>query len=146
MRRSTLIALTLTAFTFAGGPLVGAASAQSTPPPAVAPGDTSGLPPATPGGQLNSGPPSAGTPPAGAPDARRQAMREQIKAARDACRDEAKGQGLTGPDRKQHVQSCFAAKMPQVAKRIECRQEAIAKGLVQPALRDYVRQCVGAKG
>ena len=121
MRRSTLIALTLTAFTLAGGPLVGAASAQSTPPPAAAPGDTSGPPPASP-------------------------MREQIKAARDACRDEAKAQGLTGPDRKQHVQSCFAAKMPQVAKRIECRQEGIAKGLVQPALRDYVRQCVGAKG
>jgi hypothetical protein len=146
MRRSTLIALTLTAFTLAGGPLVSAASAQSAPPPAAAPGDTSGPPPAAPGSQLNSGAPSAGTPPAGAPDARRQAIREQIKAARDACRDEAKAQGLTGPDGKQHVQSCFAAKMPQVAKRIECRQEGIAKGLAQPALRDYVRQCLGTKG
>jgi len=73
-------------------------------------------------------------------------MRDQIKAAREACRDEAKAQGLTGPDSKQHVQSCFAAKMPQVAKRIECRQEAVSKGLVQPALRDFVRQCLATKG
>src|SRR5262249_61333830 len=129
MSPSPLIAPPLPAFTLAGGPLVGAASAQSTPPPAAAPGDTSGPPPASPGGQLNSGPPIAGTPPAGAPDARRQAMREQIKAARDACRDEAKAQGLTGPDRKQHVQSCFAAKMPQVAKRIECLQGGMREGL-----------------
>jgi hypothetical protein len=73
-------------------------------------------------------------------------MRDQIKAAREACRDEAKAQGLTGLDSKQHVQSCFAAKMPQVAKRIECRQEGVAKGLVQPALRDFVRQCLATKG
>jgi hypothetical protein len=145
MRPSTLIALALTTATLAGGPLVSAASAQFAPPPAAAPGDTSGPPPAPPGGQINRGAPDASQPP-GAPDAARQARREQIKVARDACRDEAKAQGLTGPDRKQHVQSCFAAKMPQVAKRIECRQEAVSKGLVQPALRDFVRQCLATKG
>jgi len=46
MRRSTLIALTLTAFALVAGPLGSAASAQSAPPPAATPGDTSGPPPA----------------------------------------------------------------------------------------------------
>jgi hypothetical protein len=73
-------------------------------------------------------------------------MREQIRAARGACRDEATAQGLTGPDRKQHAQTCFAARMPQVAKRIECRREGMAKGMIQPELRDFVRQCLASKG
>jgi hypothetical protein len=84
--------------------------------------------------------------PPGANDARRQARREQIRATRQACREEAQAQGLTGPDRKAHVRSCFAAKMPQVAKRIECRREGMAKGMIQPELRDFVRQCIANKG
>jgi hypothetical protein len=44
------------------------------------------------------------------------------------------------------VHNCFAAKMPQVAKRIECRREGMAKGMVQPELRDFVRQCIANKG
>jgi hypothetical protein len=72
-------------------------------------------------------------------------MREQIRAARSACSDEANAQGLKGADLKQHVRDCFAAKMPQVAKRIDCRREAQAKGVTQPALRDYVKQCLASK-
>ena len=76
----------------------------------------------------------------------RQALRDQAQAAREACRDEAKAQGLKGADHQQHIQDCFAAKMPQVAKQIECRKEGVAKGITQPGLRDYVRQCMASKG
>jgi hypothetical protein len=77
---------------------------------------------------------------------RAQARRAQIKATRAGCRDEATAKGLTGPDRKQHVHDCFAAKMPVVAKRIDCRKEGMAKGMIQPELRGYVRQCMADKG
>jgi hypothetical protein len=73
-------------------------------------------------------------------------MRDQARAARDACRDEAKAQGLKGPDRRQHVKDCFAAKMPQVAKRMDCRKEGLAKGVDKTGMRDYVRQCMASKG
>jgi len=138
MRHNHLFAFALAAAVVCG-PLVGAASAQSAPPPATAPGDTSAAPAPPAGGAVTPGAPSA-------PDAGRQAMRDQIKAVRSACRDEANAQGLKGADLKQHVHDCFAAKMPQMAKRIECRREAQAKGVTQPALRDYVKQCLATKG
>jgi hypothetical protein len=97
-----------------------------------------------PGGPTGTPAPNAAAP--GAPNAGRQALRDQARAAREACRDEAKAQGLKGPDRRQHIQDCFAAKMPQVAKRLECRKEGQAKGMTQPGLRDYVRQCMASKG
>jgi hypothetical protein len=147
MRRNAFIALVVASITFAGGPLVTAAIAQSAGPPAASPGDRLGPPPGPggPGGQFGRGGPDATMSP-GAPDARRQARREQIRATRAACREEAIAQGLTGPDRRQHVKSCFAAKMPRVAKRMECRREGMAKGMVQPELRDFVRQCLASRG
>jgi len=154
MRRNAIITLVVASIALAGGPLVAAATAQTAgAPPAAATGDRLGPPPGSgspggpggPGGQFGRGGPNAGMP-LGPNDARRQARREQIRATRQACRDEAKAQGLTGPDRKAHVRSCFAAKMPQVAKRIECRREGVAKGMVQPELRDFVRQCMANKG
>jgi hypothetical protein len=144
MRRTAFIALVISSIALASGPFVAAASAQSAgPPPAASPGDRLGPPPG-PGGQFGRGGPEGAMP--AAPDARRQASREQIRATRAACRDEAIAQGLTGPDRKQHVKTCFAAKMPQVAKRMECRREGMAKGMIQPELRDFVRQCLASKG
>jgi hypothetical protein len=146
MRKNTLIALILAGIALAGGATTTAATAQSAgPPPAVSPNVPPGPGGPGAGGQFGRGGPDAAVPP-GARDARRQALREQIRATRAACRDEARAQGLTGPDRKQHVRSCFAAKMPQVAKRMECRRDGIAKGMVQPELRDYVRQCIASKG
>ena len=150
MRSNNLIALVLASTVLAGGATINAATAQSAgSPPAVSPNIPPGPPPGPggpgAGGEFGRGGPDASMPP-GAPDARRQALREQIRATRAACRDEARAQGLTGPDRKQHVKSCFAAKMPQVAKRMECRRDGIAKGMVQPELRDYVRQCLAGKG
>jgi hypothetical protein len=136
MRHNHLFAFALAAAVVCG-PLVGAASAQSSPPPATAPGDTSAAPAPPPAGAAPGAPST--------PDAGRQAIRDQIKATRSACRDEADAQGLKGTDLKQHVRDCFAAKMPQVAKRIECRREAQAKGVTQPALRDYVKQCLASK-
>jgi len=154
MRRNAIITLVVASIALAGGPLVVADTAQSAgAPPAAAPGDRFAPPPGPggpgglggPGGQFGRSGPDAAMPP-GANDPRRQARREQIRATRQACRDEAHAQGLTGPDRKAHVHSCFAAKMPQVAKRMECRREGVAKGMVQPELRDFVRQCMASKG
>jgi len=148
MRQSTLIAVLLASVTLAGGAAFEAALAQGGPPPGPGPGISSGPPPGGPG----AGGPGAQFAPGprdGAgqiPDARRQALREQIKATLQACREEAAAQGLDGPARKEQVRSCFKAKMPQVAKRMECRRDGIARGMVQPELRDYVRQCLGNKG
>jgi len=146
MKRSILFALAIAGLA-ATGPFLGLANAQTTSaPPAVSPGDNGAAPPpsAAPGGPAGTVTPNATAP--GTPNAGRQAVREQARAARAACRDEANAQGLKGGDRRQHIQDCFAAKMPQLAKRIECRKEGIAKGMIQPGLRDYVRQCVASKG
>jgi hypothetical protein len=117
-------------------PISSVATAQTTAPPAASPAPGGAPPVATPGGQSGTNV---------APDARQKAVRERVQDARAACRDEAKAQGLTGPALTQHVQSCFAAKMPQDAKRMECRRQGMAKGMVQPALREYVQQCMAAK-
>jgi hypothetical protein len=144
MKRSLVFALAIAGLA-AAGPLLGVANAQTTSaPPAVSPGDNAPPPSVAPGGSVGTPAPNATAP--GAPNTGRQALRDQARAAREACRDEAKAQGLKGPDRRQHIQDCFAAKMPQVAKRIECRKEGVAKGMTQPGLRDYVRQCVASKG
>jgi hypothetical protein len=144
MKRSIVFALAIAGLA-AAGPLIGAANAQTTSaPPAVSPGNAGSPPSVAPGGSAGALAPNATA--LGTPNAGRQALREQARAAREACRDEAKAQGLKGPDRRQHIQDCFAAKMPQVAKRIECRKEGQAKGMTQPGLRDFVRQCVASKG
>ena len=118
MKRGIVFALAIAGLA-AAGPLAGAAAAQTTfPPPAVSPGNGAPPPSVAPGG-----PAGTPTPNAAAPATPGQALRDQAKAAREACRDEAKAQGLKGPDRRQHIQDCFAAKMPQVAKRMECRKE-----------------------
>ncbi len=145
MKRSIVFALAIVGIA-AIGPLAGVAVAQTTStPPATSP-TSNGAPPlsAAPGGSGSAAAPNATAP--GTPNAGRQAVREQARAARAAWRDEANAQGLKGADRRQRVHDCFAAKMPQVAKRMECRKEGMAKGMTQPGLRDYVRQCVASKG
>jgi hypothetical protein len=145
MKRSILFALAVAGLA-ATGPFLGLANAQTTSsPPAVSPGNNGAPPPsAAPGGPAGAVTPNATAP--GTPNAGRQAVRDQARAARAACRDEANAQGLKGGDRRQHIRDCFAAKMPQVAKRMERRKEGMAKGVARPGLRDYVRQCVASKG
>ena len=58
---------------------------------------------------------------------------------------QGKDQGLKGPALRQQVESCFATKMPDVAKRIACRREATANGVDQAGLRAYIVQCLAKK-
>jgi hypothetical protein len=136
MKREIFRALAIAGFALTLSASVAIAQTTAAPPSAASPPPGGSPPVATPG---------AGSDTNAAAGARRQAIEEQIRATRQACRNEAKAQGLTGPAVTQHAQSCFAAKMPQAAKRIQCRREGAAKGLVQPALRDYVQQCLASK-
>jgi hypothetical protein len=69
-----------------------------------------------------------------------------VRAAREACRQQANSQDLSGSERAKFLRTCFATKMPSVAKRAACRKEAKAKGFVQAGLRAYIRQCMRPRG
>src|SRR5262249_45857450 len=71
----------------------------------------------------------------------RRPSRDEISAAREACRQQANGQNLSGNERAKFLRGCFAAKMPAVVRRAACRKEGKAKGHVQAGLRAYIRQC-----
>ncbi|NLS01082.1 PsiF repeat-containing protein [Rhizobium sp. P38BS-XIX] len=70
--------------------------------------------------------------------------KDEIKTARQACRQDAVGQGLKGQARKDSVKSCLQQKYPILAKRKTCHDEGTTKGLEKKALRDFVKQCVAA--
>lgn len=70
--------------------------------------------------------------------------KDEIKTARQACRQDATGQGLKGQARKDAVKSCLQQKYPALAKRKACHDEGTAKGLQKKALHDYVKQCITA--
>jgi hypothetical protein len=70
--------------------------------------------------------------------------KEDIKTARQACQQDAKGQSLKGQARKDSVASCLQQKYPVLAKRKTCHDEGTAKGLEKKALHDFVKQCVTA--
>ena len=75
-----------------------------------------------------------------------QPLSERVKAARQDCAQQARGQGLRGPALQQQIESCFTAKMPDVAKRMACRREAISNGIDQAGIPAYVRQCLAKQG
>jgi len=75
----------------------------------------------------------------------RRPSREEVSAAREACRQQANTQNLSGSERAKFLHNCFATKMPAVVKRAACRKEATAKGFRQARLRAYIRQCMRAK-
>jgi hypothetical protein len=75
-----------------------------------------------------------------------RSSRGQVRAAREACRQEANGRGLSGAERIRHLRNCLAAKAPTFAKRTACRKQGKTKGLSQAGLRDYIRQCMAGKG
>jgi hypothetical protein len=119
---------------------------QATPSPAPAA-------PSTPGPGTSSVPPEAPSPAPVPPtssgnagSAPGQGLRERVQAARQDCLQQGKDQGLRGPALRQQVESCFATKMPDVAKRIACRREATANGIDRAGLRAYVLQCLAKKG
>jgi len=70
--------------------------------------------------------------------------KDELKTARQACRQDAIGQNLKGQARKDSVQSCMQQKYPVLAKRKTCHDQGTAKGLEKKALRDFVKQCVTA--
>jgi hypothetical protein len=87
-------------------------------------------------------PPATAAPSAPAPAIMRRPTRDEVRAARAACRQEANAQDLKSTERAKFLLTCFAAKMPAVVKRTACRKEAKAKGLSQAGLRAHIRQCM----
>jgi hypothetical protein len=63
-----------------------------------------------------------------------------------ACRSEAKGKGLKGPDLRQAVQECVAKQNPRMGDRLKCRMAGKDKGLQGDELKTYVRSCVKGNG
>ena len=162
MKRMGIVAVTLAALAFAHQAMLRPAAAQSgtepsaAPPaasdaPAASPAPPSATPPAPPPSSTlpASPPPPVPRPPASsaAPSGSgfaigRRPAREEVSAAREACRQQANSQNLSGNDRAKFLRGCFAAKMPAVVRRAACRKEGKAKGHVQAGLRAYIRQCM----
>ena len=161
MKCMGIVAVTLAALAFAHPAMLCPAAAQSATEPSAAPPAASDAPAAQP-------PPSA-TPPAPPPSSTlpasppapvprppmssaapstsgfafgRRPSREEVSAAREACRQQANSQNLSGNERAKFLRGCFAAKMPSVVRRAACRKEAKARGHVQAGLRAYIRQCM----
>ena len=89
-------------------------------------------------------PPAAGAPAAGAPAAASPATgspnaKPTGKQARAQCQAQAKAQGLTGPQRKQAVQDCFASARPDLAQAQKCRQQAKANGVQGTQLTAFMQ-------
>ena len=160
MKRMGIVAVTLAALAFAHQAMLCPAAAQSGTEPSAAPPAASDAPaaqpppPATPPAPPPSSvlpaspPPPVPRPPASsaAPSTSgfafgRRPSRDEISAAREACRQQANGQNLSGNERAKFLRGCFAAKMPAVVRRAACRKEGKAKGHVQAGLRAYIRQC-----
>lgn len=97
--------------------------AQTTPPPAPAPDPAPTV--------------AAPTTPATAA----KPSKDEIKAARMACVDDAKGKSLKGPARHDAVKACMAQKYPQVAKMQDCRKQGKDKGLVKKEMKAFMQQC-----
>jgi hypothetical protein len=130
MKRMGIVAVTLAALAFAHQATLCAAAAQSGTEPSAAPAAASDAP-------ASSAAPSTSGFAFG-----RRPSREEVSAAREACRQQANSQNLSGNERAKFLRGCFAAKMPAVVRRAACRKEGKAKGHVQAGLRAYIRQCM----
>jgi hypothetical protein len=127
-----------------------APAAQPAPPPSPPSSTLPASPPSPPSSTLPASPPSpvprppasSATPPASSFAFGRRPSRDEVSAAREACRQQANTQELSGSERAKFLRSCFAAKMPAVVRRAACRKEAKARGHVQAGLRAYIRQCM----
>jgi hypothetical protein len=153
MKRMGIVAVMLAALALGNHP---ATAQPATEPPASppaasdAPAAQPAPPPSPPSSTLPASPPSpvprppasSATPPASSFAFGRRPSRDEVSAAREACRQQANTQELSGSERAKFLRSCFAAKMPAVVRRAACRKEAKARGHVQAGLRAYIRQCM----
>jgi hypothetical protein len=116
--------------------------------PAQAPSPpTSSAPAPVPAAPPSPAPrPAVVSPSASAPAVARRPSRDEVSAAREACRQQANARDLIGSERAKFLRGCFGAKMPAVVKRNTCRKEGKAKGHAQAALRAYIRQCMRGRG
>jgi hypothetical protein len=150
MKRMGIVAVTLAALALGNHP---AAAQRASEPPASPPAASdapaaqpapppSSTLPASPPSPVPRPPASSATPPASSFAFGRRPSRDEVSAAREACRQQANAQELSGSERAKFLRSCFAAKMPAVVRRAACRKEAKARGHVQAGLRAYIRQCM----
>lgn len=131
--------------------LAGEAFAQASPgtpsapaPVAPAPAAAAQTPPLgnPPAGPATAQPGSAANAKASLRNPARKVTRQETLAWRQACRDEARGKGLTqpGPARRQTIQDCLRRR-PEILRRIECRRQGRAQELEGPQLRNFLRRC-----
>jgi hypothetical protein len=141
MMRRTFVLLAGAGFA-AAVPFCASAQEQQTPlttPPVAAAPPAASEPPF---GNVGTPPGNVGARPGGQPSS----LRERIQATRQQCQQEAIAQGARGPAASQQIESCFATKMPDIAKRIDCRREGLSKGIDQAGMRAYVLQRLASKG
>jgi hypothetical protein len=73
----------------------------------------------------------------------REERRAEIRKVREACRDEVRGKGLRGGERREAMKSCVLAKRPELAKPMACAEEARARGLGRGQdRRAFMRTCM----
>jgi hypothetical protein len=67
----------------------------------------------------------------------------ELRAERQACRQEALARGFRPPHVRAAVLDCLRARRPDLARIVECRQDARAHGFIPrtPAFRMAVRSC-----
>jgi len=85
--------------------------------------------------------PAQGPAPAPGVSARTEAAAENRAAARkkrDACRQAGTGQGLSGPDLRDHVAVCV------LEARLGCLKQAIGQKLRGPQRGAFMRSCLGS--
>ena len=150
MKRMGIVAVTLAALALGNHPATAQpATEPPAPPPAGSPARGAPRAPrpssrwrASPRSRVPRPPASSATPPASSFAFGRRPSRDEVSAAREACRQQANAQELSGSERAKFLRSCFAAKMPAVVRRAACRKEAKGRGHVQAGLRAYIRQCM----
>lgn len=71
----------------------------------------------------------------------------RMKFVRAQCRDEVKGQNLTGDARKQAMADCIVKQRPDMEARVRCQMDPGLKGMDKGARHAAVQACVAkAKG
>lgn len=67
--------------------------------------------------------------------------RPTVAAARAACKAEADGKRLAGPERRAALIACFNEKRPDIAERASCRSDVRQQGLEGEMLRKALEAC-----
>lgn len=96
-------------------------------------------PPATPAAPAATAPADTAQP--GGSDMTKDG-KPRMKAVRAQCRDEVKGQNLTGDARKQAMADCIVKQRPDMEARVKCQMDPSLKGLDKTARHAAVQACV----